>query len=78
MLSMLVGDLAFRTHFALSAMVNSEACPGLFTPNAGQHFRDEQRRRRSQFDRGTRHAALEEFDYDNSTAPTIQGMYPPH
>lgn len=33
---------------------------GLFTPHAGQHFRDEQRRRRSQFDRGTRLAALEE------------------
>lgn len=37
---------------------------GLFTPNAGQHFRDEQRRRRSQFDRGTRLAALEEFERD--------------
>lgn len=37
---------------------------GLFTPNAGQHFRDEQRRRRSQYDRGTRLAALEEYDYD--------------
>lgn len=36
---------------------------GLFTPNAGQHFRDEQRRRRSQYDRGTRLAALEECDY---------------
>ncbi|KAK4238586.1 meiosis protein mei2 [Achaetomium macrosporum] len=36
---------------------------GLFTPNAGQHFRDEQRRRRSQYDRGTRLAALEEYDY---------------
>ncbi|KAK1768636.1 RNA recognition motif 2-domain-containing protein [Phialemonium atrogriseum] len=39
---------------------------GLFTPNAGQHFRDEQRRRRSQYDRGTRLAALEEFDYEAS------------
>ncbi|KAK8076405.1 hypothetical protein PG994_003677 [Apiospora phragmitis] len=39
---------------------------GLFTPNAGQHYRDEQRRRRSQYDRGTRLAALEEFDYDTS------------
>ncbi|KAK4650089.1 hypothetical protein QC762_702420 [Podospora pseudocomata] len=38
---------------------------GLFTPNAGQHFRDEQRRRRSQYDRGTRLAALEEYDYDS-------------
>ena len=41
-----------------------ESLLGLFTPNAGQHFRDEQRRRRSQFDRGTRLAALEEFDRD--------------
>jgi len=39
---------------------------GLFTPNAGQHFRDEQRRRRSQYDRGTRLAALEEYDYENN------------
>ena len=37
---------------------------GLFTPNSGQHFRDEQRRRRSQYDRGTRLAALEEGDFD--------------
>ncbi|KAF7516037.1 hypothetical protein G7054_g14323 [Neopestalotiopsis clavispora] len=36
---------------------------GLFTPNAGQHYRDEQRRRRSQFDRGTRLAAMEEYEY---------------
>ncbi|KZF21263.1 hypothetical protein L228DRAFT_269651 [Xylona heveae TC161] len=33
---------------------------GLFAPRAGQHFRDEQRRRRSQYDRGTRLAELEE------------------
>lgn len=39
---------------------------GLFTPNAGQQYRDEQRRRRSQYDRGTRLAALEEYDYSNS------------
>ncbi|KAL7626686.1 hypothetical protein AAE478_003460 [Parahypoxylon ruwenzoriense] len=48
---------------------------GLFTPNAGQHFRDEQRRRRSQFDRGTRLAALEEYDYD--AAVRQQTYYPP-
>ncbi|KAK0629827.1 RNA recognition motif 2-domain-containing protein [Bombardia bombarda] len=47
---------------------------GLFTPNAGQHFRDEQRRRRSQYDRGTRLAALEEYDYD--THIQQQGLYP--
>ncbi|KAL6862138.1 RNA recognition motif 2 domain-containing protein [Trichoderma novae-zelandiae] len=44
---------------------------GLFTPNAGQHFRDEQRRRRSQYDRGTRLAALEEYDYETA----IQHLY---
>ncbi|KFA65487.1 hypothetical protein S40285_00434 [Stachybotrys chlorohalonatus IBT 40285] len=44
---------------------------GLFTPNAGQHFRDEQRRRRSQYDRGTRLAALEEYDYEAA----IQHLY---
>ncbi|KAH7000046.1 RNA recognition motif 2-domain-containing protein [Ilyonectria destructans] len=44
---------------------------GLFTPNAGQHFRDEQRRRRSQYDRGTRLAALEEYDYETA----IQHFY---
>ena len=37
---------------------------GLFAPRAGQHFRDEQRRRRSQYDRGTRLAELEDA-YDN-------------
>lgn len=47
---------------------------GLFTPNAGQHFRDEQRRRRSQYDRGTRLAALEEYDYD----PSFEQHHPHH
>lgn len=46
---------------------------GLFTPNAGQHFRDEQRRRRSQYDRGTRLAALEEYDYES----TFHQLYGP-
>lgn len=45
--------------------------PGLFTPNAGQHFRDEQRRRRSQYDRGTRLAALEEHDYEAAVQQQI-------
>jgi hypothetical protein len=47
--------------------------PGLFTPNASQHFRDEQRRRRSQYDRGTRLAALEEYDYEGSAVATLHG-----
>ncbi|MCJ1472839.1 hypothetical protein MMC13_001488 [Lambiella insularis] len=38
---------------------------GLFAPRAGQHFRDEQRRRRSQYDRGTRLAEIEDsYAYD--------------
>jgi hypothetical protein len=37
---------------------------GLFSPRAGQHIRDEQRRRRSQYDRGTRLAEMDEYDYD--------------
>ncbi|KAH7349553.1 RNA recognition motif 2-domain-containing protein [Plectosphaerella cucumerina] len=45
---------------------------GLFTPNAGQHFRDEQRRRRSQYDRGTRLAALEEQDFEAASQPFVQ------
>ncbi|KAI9049332.1 hypothetical protein LZ554_007176 [Drepanopeziza brunnea f. sp. 'monogermtubi'] len=36
---------------------------GLFAPSAGQHLRDEQRRRRSQYDRGTSLAERDEF-YD--------------
>jgi hypothetical protein len=44
---------------------------GLFTPNAGQHFRDEQRRRRSQYDRGTRLAALEEYNYEVALHPHL-------
>ncbi|GKU17755.1 unnamed protein product [Fusarium langsethiae] len=39
---------------------------GLFTPTAGQHFREAQRHRHSQFDRGTRLAALEEANFEQS------------
>lgn len=49
--------------FRLVSLLTCGISKGLFTPNAGQHFRDEQRRRRSQYDRGTRLAALEECDY---------------
>lgn len=37
---------------------------GLFAPSAGQHMRDEQRRRRSQYDRGTSLAELEDYPHD--------------
>ena len=43
---------------------------GLFAPRAGQHFRNQQRRRRSQYDRGTRLAEFEDAyeveDFANS------------
>jgi len=37
---------------------------GLFAPSAGQHLRDEQRRRRSQYDRGTSLAEQEEYSLE--------------
>lgn len=51
---------------------------GLFAPRAGQNFRDEQRRRRSQFDRGTRLAEMEDayddrHDYRGEVPPYYQG-----
>lgn len=50
---------------------------GLFAPRAGQRYRDEQRRRRSRYDRGTRLAALEEYDYEEyySAEQGFQGPY---
>lgn len=45
---------------------------GLFAPSAGQHMRDEQRRRKSQYDRGTSLAEREEFGdygYDEPYSP---------
>jgi hypothetical protein len=34
-------------------LILTTAIPGLFAPRHGQQYRDDQRRRRSQFDRGT-------------------------
>ncbi|KFY22567.1 hypothetical protein V491_02762 [Pseudogymnoascus sp. VKM F-3775] len=48
---------------------------GLFAPRAGQHYRDEQRRRRSQYDRGTRLAALEEFEFEDVVTYQDGGRY---
>lgn len=56
--------LVCNSNLDLTCILLTSFALGLFTPNAGQHFRDEQRRRRSQYDRGTRLAALEEYDYD--------------
>lgn len=46
---------------------------GLFAPSAGQHLRDEQRRRRSQYDRGTSLAEREEFGFDDGQIPYTTG-----
>lgn len=58
------------SHHFIHRGMSTKKETGLFTPNAGQHFRDEQRRRRSQYDRGTRLAALEEYDLE-----AIQHLY---
>ncbi len=47
----------------------------MFAPRAGQNFRDEQRRRRSQYDRGTRLAEIEDayyLDHQDYTVDTSQ------
>jgi hypothetical protein len=72
MQNMLVRALA-DCEFAAQALLKYTYI-GLFTPNAGQHFRDEQRRRRSQYDRGTRLAELEEYDYETAA---VQRLYTP-
>lgn len=55
----------------------AHSCTGLFAPSAGQHLRDEQRRRRSQFDRGTSLAERDEWKYldyeDGSMHPAYRG-----
>lgn len=49
---------------------------GLFAPRAGQNFRDEQRRRRSQYDRGTRLAEMEDaLDMDHHD---LRGEFSPY
>ena len=54
---------------------------GLFAPRAGQNFRDEQRRRRSQYDRGTRLAEIEDScethhqSYTNESSAYAIGPY---
>ncbi len=59
-----VGEL--RDSHPVRGEVGLTVRTGLFAPRAGQSFRDEQRRRRSQYDRGTRLAEIEDaFDDGN-------------
>jgi hypothetical protein len=51
--------------YCLHRKIDTNLIAGLFTPTAGQHFREAQRHRHSQYDRGTRLAALEEATYEN-------------
>ena len=56
-------------------MYTDYSIAGLFAPRTSQNFRDEQRRRRSQYDRGTRLAEIEDSyethhqDYRNEANP---------
>lgn len=55
----------------------TDSRPGLFAPRAGQHYRDEQRRRKSKYDRGTRLAEMEENEYEYEGAfEHYQSPYP--
>lgn len=70
------------------AVSDKDVWLGLFAPRAGQHFRDEQRRRRSQYDRGTRLAAIEDsYSFDDTeqygavghqNADRFDGLYGRH
>ena len=51
-------------HSKLNRSCQNAENVGLFAPNAGQHLRDEQRRRRSQFDRGTTLAERDEYNFE--------------
>jgi hypothetical protein len=67
-----VGKFSFP--FLLQSMCSSHQ--GLFAPSAGQHLRDEQRRRRSQYDRGTSLAEREEYDFEIlEPFDNTQGLY---
>ena len=59
MRSMLVGHGCPRRIY-FGSVFRAKTPIGLFAPRAGQYFRDEQRRRRSQYDRGTRLAEIED------------------
>jgi len=64
-------EAEIHTHMSIS-LTNFT---GLFAPRVGQNFRDEQRRRNSQYDRGTRHAAIEDL-YGNNNPNTPNTFRP--
>ena len=69
-LNILVGFQEIFPDFCVQLLIS----PGLFAPAAGQTVRDEQRRRRSQFDRGTTMAEQENdlnYDFDAEYDPEL-------
>jgi hypothetical protein len=64
------------SHFLSHSNLNAHIYLGLFAPSAGQHLRDEQRRRRSQYDRGTSLAEREEYGYDEGSMHSPYRYYP--
>lgn len=61
--------VSLRLYIAVENLPLMRQCfQGLFAPRVGQQYRDEQRRRRSQFDRGTT-AAEREVVYVRTLAP---------
>lgn len=59
------GACWYVSHVVYTERLNTNLIAGLFTPTAGQHFREAQRHRHSQYDRGTRLADLEEATFKN-------------
>lgn len=70
-------SLTVRTFHSFVEFANISSLKGLFAPRQGQAFREEQRRRRSQFDRGTPGAEYEA--YNNRLAdPALSPIHPPY
>jgi len=67
-------------HLTCLRMLTLRSAIGLFAPRAGQQYRDEQRRRRSQYDRGTTAAEMENYHqayndiYDRNMLPVDLGF----
>lgn len=70
-------NLPVRTFHSFVEFANIPSPLGLFAPRQGQAFREEQRRRHSQFDRGTPGAEYEAHN-NHLTDPALSPIHPPH
>jgi hypothetical protein len=70
-------NLTVRTFQSFVEFANIPSPLGLFAPRQGQAFREEQRRRRSQFDRGTPGAEYEAYN-NRLIDPVLSPIRPPH